>query len=92
MKQAGIDFRVCGQGVINRKIDMATINPDIQIDQWAMTTITNLPLRGYVRVAMISPSRIRKSSMMESRKIRIAFDSRLPVPGSPVPSPNYLYR
>jgi intracellular sulfur oxidation DsrE/DsrF family protein len=49
MKQAGVDFRVCGQGVLNRKIDMATINPDIQIDQWAMTTITNLQLRGYIR-------------------------------------------
>jgi len=52
MKQAGVDFRVCGQGVLGRKIDMATINPDIQIDQWAMTTITTLQLRGYIRVAM----------------------------------------
>jgi intracellular sulfur oxidation DsrE/DsrF family protein len=52
MKQAGIDFRVCGQGVLSRKIDMATINREIQIDQWAMTTITTLQLRGYVRVAM----------------------------------------
>jgi intracellular sulfur oxidation DsrE/DsrF family protein len=52
MKQAGIDFRVCGQGVLGRKIDLATINPEIQIDQWAMTTITTLQLRGYIRVAM----------------------------------------
>jgi intracellular sulfur oxidation DsrE/DsrF family protein len=52
MKQAGIDFRVCGQGVISRKIDAATINPEIQVDQWALTTITNLQPRGYVRVAM----------------------------------------
>jgi intracellular sulfur oxidation DsrE/DsrF family protein len=52
MKQAGIDFRVCGQGVLGRKIDMASILPEIQIDQWAMTTITTLQLRGYVRVAM----------------------------------------
>jgi intracellular sulfur oxidation DsrE/DsrF family protein len=52
MKQAGIDFRVCGQGVLSRKFDMASIQPDIQIDQWAMTTITTLQLRGYVRVAM----------------------------------------
>jgi intracellular sulfur oxidation DsrE/DsrF family protein len=50
MKQAGVDFRVCGQGVLGRKIDMATINPEIQIDQWAMTTITNLALRGYIHV------------------------------------------
>lgn len=52
MKQAGIDFRVCGQGVLSRKIDMSTILPEVQIDQWAMTTITTLQLRGYVRVAM----------------------------------------
>src|ERR1700693_1417437 len=50
MKQAGVDFRVCGQGVMSRKFDVATINPEIQIDQWAMTTITNLALRGYIRV------------------------------------------
>jgi hypothetical protein len=52
MKEAGIDFRVCGQGVISRKIEAAAINPDVQIDQWAMTTITTLQLRGYVRVAL----------------------------------------
>jgi len=52
MKQAGVDFRVCGQGVLSRKFDMATINPEIQIDQWAMTTITTLQLRGYVRVQL----------------------------------------
>ncbi len=52
MKQAGIDFRVCGQGVISRKIDAATILPDIQIDQWALTTITTLQLRGYIRVQL----------------------------------------
>jgi intracellular sulfur oxidation DsrE/DsrF family protein len=52
MKQAGIDFRVCGQGVIARKIDVATILPDIQVDQWALTTITTLQLRGYIRVQL----------------------------------------
>jgi intracellular sulfur oxidation DsrE/DsrF family protein len=50
MKQAGVDFRVCGQGVLSRKIDMATILPEVQIDQWAMTTIMNLQVRGYVHV------------------------------------------
>jgi intracellular sulfur oxidation DsrE/DsrF family protein len=52
MKAAGIDFRVCGQGVLGNKFDMATIQPEVQIDQWAMTTITTLQLRGYVRVGM----------------------------------------
>jgi intracellular sulfur oxidation DsrE/DsrF family protein len=51
MKQAGVDFRVCGQGVLAKKIEMSAINPEVQIDQWAMTTITTLQLRGYVRVA-----------------------------------------
>jgi intracellular sulfur oxidation DsrE/DsrF family protein len=52
MKQAGIDFRVCGQGVIARKIDAATIQPEVQVDQWALTTITTLQLRGYIRVQL----------------------------------------
>jgi intracellular sulfur oxidation DsrE/DsrF family protein len=50
MKMAGIDFRVCGQGVLAEKIDPNTILPDIQVDQWALTTLTTLALRGYVRV------------------------------------------
>lgn len=52
MKQAGIDFRVCGQGVLAKKIDVATIQPEVQVDQWAMTTITTLQLRGYIRVQL----------------------------------------
>jgi intracellular sulfur oxidation DsrE/DsrF family protein len=50
MKKAGIDLRVCGQGVLGRKIDAATILPEVQVDLWAMTTFTTLQLRGYVRV------------------------------------------
>jgi len=52
MKQAGIDFRVCGQGVLAAKLDPSAIQPDVQVDQWAMTTITTLQLRGYIRVPM----------------------------------------
>ncbi len=33
-----------------RKIDPAQVNPDVQIDLWAMTTLVNLQLKGYVRV------------------------------------------
>jgi intracellular sulfur oxidation DsrE/DsrF family protein len=51
MKKAGVDFRVCGQGVLARKIDVATILPEIQVDLWAMTTLTTLQLRGYARVS-----------------------------------------
>jgi intracellular sulfur oxidation DsrE/DsrF family protein len=50
LKQAGVDIRVCGQGLIARKIEATQVNPDVQIDLWAMTTLVNLQLKGYVRV------------------------------------------
>jgi intracellular sulfur oxidation DsrE/DsrF family protein len=50
LKQAGVDFRVCGQGVLARKIDPKQVNPDIQIDLWAMTSLVNLQMKGYVRI------------------------------------------
>src|ERR1700722_15659411 len=50
LKLAGVDLRVCGQGLIGRKIDPGQVNPDVQIDLWAMTTLVNLQLKGYVRV------------------------------------------
>ena len=50
LKQAGVDIRVCGQGLLARKIDAKQVNPDVQIDLWAMTTLVNLQLKGYVRV------------------------------------------
>src|SRR6476469_2366529 len=50
LKQAGVDIRVCGQGLIGRKIDPKQVNPDVQIDLWAMTTLVNLQLKGFVRV------------------------------------------
>jgi intracellular sulfur oxidation DsrE/DsrF family protein len=50
MKEAGVDFRVCGQSVLAHKIDPKTINPDIELDLWALTTIVNLETRGYIHV------------------------------------------
>ncbi len=50
LKQAGVDIRVCGQGLLSRKIDSKDVNPDVQIDLWAMTTLVNMQLKGYVRV------------------------------------------
>jgi intracellular sulfur oxidation DsrE/DsrF family protein len=50
LKKAGVDLRVCGQAVLGRKIDPATIQPEIELDLWALTTLTNLELRGYVHV------------------------------------------
>jgi len=45
-----VDFRVCGQAVLGRKIDPKNILPEIELDLWALTTLTNLQLRGYVHV------------------------------------------
>src|SRR5215217_4930734 len=45
LKQAGVDIRACGQGLLARKIDPAQVNPDVQIDLWAMTTLVNLQLK-----------------------------------------------
>jgi len=50
LKKAGVDFRVCGQAVMARKIDPKTIQPEIELDLWALTTITTLEMRGWVRV------------------------------------------
>jgi len=50
LKQAGVDIRLCGQGLVGREIDAKDVNPDIQIDLWAMTTMINLMLNGYARI------------------------------------------
>lgn len=50
MKKAGVDFRVCGQAVLGRKIDPKTIQPEIELDLWALTTIVDLELKGYVHI------------------------------------------
>jgi intracellular sulfur oxidation DsrE/DsrF family protein len=50
LKQADVDIRACGQGVLGRKIDLKDVNPDVTVDLWAMTTLVNLQLKGFVRV------------------------------------------
>jgi intracellular sulfur oxidation DsrE/DsrF family protein len=50
LKQAGVEFRACGQALGGRKIDAKDVNPDIQIDLWAMTSMMNLQMKGFVRV------------------------------------------
>ena len=50
MKKAGVDFRVCGQAVLANKIEPKTIQPEIELDLWALTTIVNLQLQGYVHL------------------------------------------
>ena len=49
LTKAGVEFRACGQGLLARKIDASQMNPDIQVDLWAMTSILNLQMRGYAR-------------------------------------------
>lgn len=49
LKKAGVEFRACGQAVMGRKIDPKDVNPDIQIDLWAMTSFMNLQMKGFVR-------------------------------------------
>jgi intracellular sulfur oxidation DsrE/DsrF family protein len=50
LKMAGVEFRACGQALGARKIDAKDVNPDIQVDLWAMTSMMNLQMKGYVRV------------------------------------------
>jgi intracellular sulfur oxidation DsrE/DsrF family protein len=50
LDNAGVEFHVCGQAVLGREIDPATILPEIQLDLWALTTIVDMQLRGYVLV------------------------------------------
>ena len=50
LKEAGVSIRVCGQGLAAREIDEKDVNPDIQIDLWAMTSIVNLTLAGYTHI------------------------------------------
>jgi intracellular sulfur oxidation DsrE/DsrF family protein len=50
LKKAGVEFHVCGQAVLAAKIDQHDIQPEIDVDLWALTTIINMELRGYVRI------------------------------------------
>lgn len=50
LKEAGVELRVCGQGLIGKKVDPSQLLPGVQADLWAMVTMINLQSRGYVRV------------------------------------------
>ncbi len=51
MTRAGVDFRVCGQAVLAEHIAPKDILPAVQLDLWALSSLVNLQLRGYVRVS-----------------------------------------
>jgi len=50
LKQAGVELRVCGQGLLGKKLEPSQVLPGVQVDLWAMTTMVNLQTRGYVRI------------------------------------------
>ncbi len=50
LKKAGVEVHVCGQAMLGRAIAPETVMPEIQVDLWALTTIINFELRGYVRI------------------------------------------
>lgn len=50
LHDAGVELRVCGQGLLGKKVDPSQLLPGVQADLWAMVTMVNLQGRGYVRV------------------------------------------
>jgi intracellular sulfur oxidation DsrE/DsrF family protein len=50
LKNAGVDFRQCGQSVVNKRIDPTSIVSEVQLDYWALTTLLEFQLDGYVKV------------------------------------------
>jgi intracellular sulfur oxidation DsrE/DsrF family protein len=48
LTKAGVVFHVCGQAVVGSHIDPKTIQPEIELDLWALTTMVNLETEGYV--------------------------------------------
>jgi intracellular sulfur oxidation DsrE/DsrF family protein len=50
LHEAGVELRVCGQGLMGKKVEPSQLLPGVQADLWAMVTMVNLQARGYVRV------------------------------------------
>lgn len=50
LRHAGVELRVCGQGLLGKKLEPTQVLPGVQVDLWAMTTMVNLQMRGYVRI------------------------------------------
>lgn len=49
--KAGVDMRLCGQAALARKVEPADMQPGIERDLWALTTIIALQQQGYILVA-----------------------------------------
>jgi intracellular sulfur oxidation DsrE/DsrF family protein len=52
LQAAGVEFRVCGQLLVARKINPEDMLPGMQADLWAMTSLVDLQMDGYVHIAM----------------------------------------
>lgn len=52
LQKAGVEFRVCGQLVVARKINPEDMLPGFQTDLWALTSLVDLQMAGYVHIAM----------------------------------------
>jgi intracellular sulfur oxidation DsrE/DsrF family protein len=50
LKTAGVDFRLCGQASLARKITPPDMIPGIELDLWALTTIIALQQQGYILI------------------------------------------
>jgi intracellular sulfur oxidation DsrE/DsrF family protein len=47
LAKAGVELHVCGQAVLYHKVDPKTIQPEVQLDLAAWTTLANYEARGY---------------------------------------------
>lgn len=50
LKKAGVSVRVCSQAMIGNGITPDQVSPDVIVDDSALTTLTNLQLRGYALI------------------------------------------
>lgn len=47
---AGVEFHLCGQGVLSRGLEEDDLLEEIQVDYWALTTLIELGRQGYVQI------------------------------------------
>lgn len=50
LRGAGVEVHVCSQALAGNKIARSDVNPMVQIDVAALTTLANLQLRGYAMI------------------------------------------
>ncbi len=47
---AGVELHACGQGMLANKIERSMILPGVNVDLWALVSITNFEMRGYAHL------------------------------------------